>query len=134
MKQSIGDFAMNLINEQTSGKKTNFDTKPVIPGASGPDLSKVKLPDNAMDLILEQSFGLKVEKKAKPVQEAKAPAPVEKTKTRTPDQIVAEFTEIVVKARALLQEMTTCGLLGTSQTPKKKIKAQKATFKYRKNV
>ena len=130
MKESIGDFAMNLINEQLAGKKENFSTKPVVPGASGPDLSKVKVSDNAMNLILEQSFGIKANKPA-PVQETKAFTPVEQPKkvNRTPDQIVAEFAEIVVKARALLQEMTTCGMIGANQAGPVRVGKKKKKLK-----
>ena len=133
MSQSIGDFAMDLIAKDLQKKGIEPIKEQMEPGK---DLSKVKLSDNTYNLIMEQSFGIRVDKKSQPVQKiveftkVKQPTKVNKT----PDQLLAEFTEIIVKARGLLAEMTTCGLLGTSQVPKKKIKTQKSTFKYRKNV
>ena len=111
MSQSIGDFAMNLIANDLKKKGIEPIREAVEPGK---DLSKIKLSDSTINAILEQSFGLKVERKPEapkpqPVVEAKPVVPVKKT----PDQLLAEFTEIIVKARGLLAEMTSRGMIGT---------------------
>ena len=127
MAQSIGDIAMGILANDLKKKGVEPIREAVEPGK---DLSKVKLSDNTYNLIMEQSFGIRPTKKAAPVQETKVFTPVEQPKkvNRTPDQIVAEFTEIVVKSRALLAEMTSCGMIGIGPgkvaKKKKKLKSK----------
>ena len=125
MTQSIGDFAMELIAKDLKKKGIEQISEQVEPGK---DLSKVQLSDNTYNLIMEQSFGIKSEKKPQPVQETKVSTPVEQAVkvNKTPDQLLAEFTDIVVKARALLQEMTTCGMIGVGPGKVKKKKKLKS--------
>lgn len=127
MAQSIGDFAMELIAKDLQKK----GVEPIMEQATpGKDLSKVKLSSNTYDLIMEQSFGIKVDKK--PVQEIKVFIPVEQPKivNKTPDQLLAEFTEIIVKARGLLAEMTTCGMIGVGPGKKTIKRKKKFSRKY----
>jgi len=131
MAQSIGDFAMDLIAKDLQKKGIEPIREQVTPGK---DLSQVKLSDNTYDLIMEQSFGIKVEKKLQPVtkptqvltESKELVQPVKKT----PDQLLAEFTEIIVKARGLLVEMTTCGMIGTGPGKKMIKKKRKFSRKY----
>lgn len=128
--KDIANFAANLISEQVSGKKKSFEA-PILKG-EGPDLRNVKVSSNSVNLILEQSFGIKQSKLEKPKEEVLT----EETKIKevekpikTPNDLLVEFQELILKARGLIQEMTSCGLLGISQVSKKKTKKK---WKYRK--
>lgn len=84
-----------------------------------PDIKEVKVDDDFSSMILESSFGIKQTKpKPKVVETKKAPK-------RDLDSLVTEFFQVVSKAKSLIQEMTTCGMIGTKTMGFKKKKKVK---------
>lgn len=112
---SIGDFAMNLIQENKKGKTVKqlvLENIPAKADPGSPDLTKVNVSEDKMDQILKESFGVQasVQKETPKIQES-VPS---KNNERKPEDILKEFAEVVAKGKQLIHEMTTCGMLGVN--------------------
>ena len=129
---SIGDFAMSLIEQNKNEyKKSVSNGLPVsMPTPEGPDLSKIQVDEATVTDIFAKSFGIKKKAVATPVQESKKI--VEKTKPtrKSPEQLIAEFEQVLTQARSLIQEMTTCGMIGVNMAGPAKKKKLKKKWKY----
>jgi hypothetical protein len=131
---SIGDFAMSLIEQNKDEyKKSVSNGLPVsvTPDPYAPDLSKIRVDEDTVTDIFAKSFGIKkkaVEKK--PVVEKRVPARVVKENKKSPEQLIAEFEQVLIQARGLIQEMTTCGMLGVNMAGPTKKKKLKKKWKY----
>lgn len=105
---SIGDYAEALLKSNkpvvTESRKTTTVYEP-----KAPDLSKVKIEESDINKIIGKSFGIK-------------------PKEKTPNELIAEFTEVVKRGKQIIEEMTSCGMLGVGpattfkSAPKKKSK------------
>jgi len=130
---SIGDFAMSLIEQNKDEyKRSTANGLPVsIPTPDGPDLSKIQVDEATVTDIFARSFGIKKKAVARPVQESKRVEERIKPKTKSPEQLIAEFEQVLVQARGLIQEMTTCGMIGVNMAgPGKKKKKKKKSWTY----
>lgn len=83
-----------------------------------PDISNIEVKDDYASLILERSFGVESKPRQKKIERVRVP-------NRGINALVNEFFEVVSKAKSLIQEMTTCGMLGTNTTGLKKKKKVK---------
>jgi hypothetical protein len=128
--KSIGDFAMSLIEQNKNEyKRSTSNGLPVsIPTPDGPDLSKIQVDEATVTDIFARSFGIKKKAVARPVQESKRVE--ERTKTKSPEQLIAEFEQVLVQARGLIQEMTSCGMIGVNMAGAAKKKKIKKKWKY----
>jgi hypothetical protein len=129
--KSIGDFAMSLIEQNKNEyKRSTSNGLPVsIPTPDGPDLSKIQVDEATVTDIFARSFGIKKKAVARPVQESKRVE--ERTKTKSPEQLITEFEQVLVQARGLIQEMTSCGMIGVNMAgPGKKKKKKKKSWTY----
>lgn len=123
-KISIGDFAMSLIQKNKDEyKKSVSNGLPVTvtPEPNALDISKVNVDESTITEIFEKSFGIKKFVNKKPIK--KVHQVIENKKS--PEQLVAEFEQVLVEARHIIQEMTSCGMLGVNlagPTKRKKIK------------
>lgn len=129
---SIGDFAMSLIqNNKDEYKRGVSNGLPVpAPTPQGPDLSKIEIDEATVTDIFAKSFGIKKKVVAKPIQESKRV--VEKTmpERKSPEQLIAEFEQVLTKAKGLIQEMTSCGMIGVNMAGSAKKKKLKKKWKY----
>jgi hypothetical protein len=129
---SIGDFAMSLIEQNKDEyKRSTANGLPVsVPTPEGPDFSKIQVDEATVTDIFARSFGIKKKAVAKPIQESKKI--VEKTKPtrKSPEQLIAEFEQVLTQARSLIQEMTTCGMIGVNMAGPAKKKKLKKKWKY----
>jgi hypothetical protein len=131
---SIGDFAMSLIEQNKDEyKKSVSNGLPVsvAPDPHAPDFSKIRVDEDTVTDIFAKSFGIKkkaVEKK--PVVEKRVQARVVKENKKSPEQLIAEFEQVLIQARGLIQEMTTCGMLGVNMAGPTKKKKLKKKWKY----
>jgi hypothetical protein len=57
-------------------------------------------------------------------------ARVVKENKKSPEQLIAEFEQVLIQARGLIQEMTTCGMLGVNMAGPTKKKKLKKKWKY----
>jgi hypothetical protein len=125
---SIGDFAMSLIEQNKDEyKKSVSNGLPVsvAPEPNAPDFSKIQVDEATVVDIFARSFGIKKKNVAKPIQESKKIVQKPKPSVKSPEQLIAEFEQVLVQARGLIQEMTSCGMIGVNMagpTKKKKIK------------
>ena len=130
--KSIGDFALSLIEKNKDEyKRSTSNGLPVsVPTPDGPDLSKIQVDEATVTDIFAKSFGIKKKVVAKPIQESKKI--VEKTKptSKSPEQLIAEFEQVLTQAKSLIQEMTTCGMIGVNMAGSAKKKKLKKKWKY----
>jgi hypothetical protein len=49
---------------------------------------------------------------------------------KSPEQLIAEFEQVLVQARGLIQEMTSCGMIGVNMAGPTKKKKLKKKWKY----
>jgi len=114
----IGDFALNLIKK---GKVTKGPSSaPVNPLAQPSienqvDITNIRVPDSLTESILSQSFGITT--KVNP----KKPQVVEGRKK----ELRRDFNNTVTHLRELIEEMTTCGMIGTNVMRAKPLKKKK---------
>ena len=115
----LDDSILNKLAEQIMGSgqinvarptPSIFESKD-----SGPDYSNVQVPDDYVNKITGKPTKI-VETKTsnKVVKEAKV------------NILISELSQVIQKAKGIIQELTTCGMIGTSpgvvQKSKKKIK------------
>lgn len=127
--KSIGDFALSLIEKNKDEyKKSVSNGLPVsVPTPDGPDYSNIKVDEATVTDIFAKSFGLKKKTVSKPIRESRV---LESKKTKSPKELVAEFEQVLVQARQIIQEMTTCGMLGVNMAGPVKKKKIKKKWKY----
>ena len=128
--KSIGDFALSLIEKNKDEYKRSVSNGlPVsVPTPDGPDYSNIKVDEATVTDIFAKSFGLKKKTVSKPIRESRVLEP--KKKTKSPEELVAEFEEVLIQARQIIQEMTTCGMLGVNMAGPTKKKKLKKKWKY----
>lgn len=108
----IGDFAASLILENKN-PVTKAKIKPIVE-SKGPDISKI---------VVEESFVNKIT-----------------GKKRSPEELIKEFESLLIKGKELINEMTSCGMIGTTQAPtqptavKPKIKKKKKKVQEERNI
>lgn len=116
---SIGSFAEQLL-QQTQEDIKEGKTPPIMsPESAGfgmkapddvPDVQNVNVDNSYVDQILNEGFNVPVKNTSLP---RKKPSP--KSSTRKPDDILKEFMQVVEKGKALIDEMTCVGMIGTNQ-------------------
>lgn len=105
--QSIGSFAMNLIEENEVQAPISMDNMESIPDSSIPDISKIELPDTLNESLL----GITVPKKPIVTQIQK------KTSTEDLNILLQEFKDVLSEMKETLEalnEMTTVGAIGVN--------------------
>jgi hypothetical protein len=129
---SIGDFALSLIEKNKDEyKRSTANGLPVsIPTPDGPDLSKIQVDEATVTDIFAKSFGIKKKTVAKPLQESKKIVEKASPVKKSPEQLIAEFEQVLTQARSLIQEMTTCGMIGVNMAGPAKKKKLKKKWKY----
>jgi hypothetical protein len=130
---SIGDFAMSLIEQNKDEyKKSVSNGLPVsvAPEPNAPDFSKIQVDEATVVDIFARSFGIKKKAVARPVQESKRVEERIKPKTKSPEQLIAEFEQVLTQAKGLIQEMTSCGMIGVNMAGPAKKKKLKKKWKY----
>jgi len=129
---SIGDFAMSLIEKNKDEyKKSTANGLPVsVPTPDGPDLSKIQVDEATVTDIFAKSFGIKKKAVARPVQESKKIVEKINPPKKSPEQLIAEFEQVLTQAKGLIREMTTCGMIGVNMAGPIKKKKIKKKFKY----
>lgn len=129
---SIGDFAMSLIQKNKDEYKRSVSNGlPVsTPIPEGPDLSKIQVDEATVTDIFAKSFGIKKKVVAKPIQESKRLVEKPRPTSKSPEQLIAEFEQVLTQARSLIQEMTTCGMIGVNMAGPTKKKKLKKKWKY----
>lgn len=127
---SIGDFALSLIeNNKDEYKQSTTNGLPVsVPMPDGPDYSNIKVDEDTVTDIFAKSFGIKKKPVSKPIKESRIVQP--KKTTRSPEILIAEFEQVLSQARHLIQEMTTCGMIGVNMAGSTKKKKLKKKWKY----
>jgi hypothetical protein len=131
--KSIGDFAMSLIERNKDEyKKSVSNGLPVsvAPEPNAPDFSKIQVDEATVVDIFARSFGIKKKTVAKPIQESKKIVQKPKSSMKSPEQLIAEFEQVLVQARGLIQEMTSCGMIGVNMAGAAKKKKIKKKWKY----
>jgi hypothetical protein len=119
----IANIAESILkSESKQGKLVSTPQGIIRPNA--PDISKVTVPHSYTNTILEHSFGEKTTKKVSPVVR-------ESNQTVNPEVYVKKLMHLIQEAKNLIDEMTTCGSIGTNMggTPKVKAKKKKITRK-----
>ena len=117
-------FADALVEQETkqlvkTGTKIFNDPQKGIIKVTGPDLSKIKTDDKFINSILEHSFGVIPEVKKEKIE------PIKETK-KTPEDYTKELMNLIKQAQNLINEMTSCGNIGTATVePKQPIKKKK---------
>jgi hypothetical protein len=128
--KNLVSVAERLMQEMQSPKPASKTSTFVAPknGPAGPDISKIQLPDSLVESILEFSG-----------KKPKVEAVVEEVESVNEEQVIEnKVTDLILKlntllkeARAVVQEMTTAGMIGTNQkfvlNKKKKNGPTKAT-------
>jgi hypothetical protein len=145
-KQEDIDFALlaeSMIEEERKEiKKSGTNLKVaqynnLVPDST-PDISKVQLDDSIVESLINGKSIL-VKQASKPVsQKIKAIQP--KQEQKSVEELVEELSDLIVRAKTLITEMTTCGSIGVAtieptETPKQKAKkkikmALRKKFKY----
>jgi hypothetical protein len=128
--KSIGDFALSLIEKNKDEYKRSVSNGlPVsVPIPDGPDYSNIKVDEDTVTDIFAKSFGLKKKPVSKPIKESRIIQT--KKSVRSPEVLIAEFEEVLSQARYLIQEMTTCGMIGVNMSGPTKKKKLKKKWKY----
>lgn len=128
--KSIGDFALSLIEKNKDEYKRSVSNGlPVsVPIPDGPDYSNIKVDEDTVTDIFAKSFGLKKKPVSKPIKEFRVIQT--KKSVRSPEVLIAEFEEVLSQARYLIQEMTTCGMVGVNMAGPTKKKKLKKKWKY----
>lgn len=130
---SIGDFALSLIEKNKDEYKRSVSNGlpvSVTPDPRAPDFSKIQVDEATVTDIFAKSFGIKKKVVAKPIQESKRIIEKPKPTNKSPEQLIAEFEQVLTQARSLIQEMTTCGMIGVNMAGPAKKKLKKKKWKY----
>lgn len=131
--KSIGDFAMSLIQKNKDEYKRSVSNGlpvSVTPDPTAPDFSKIHVDEATVTDIFAKSFGIKKKVVAKPIQESKKIIEKKKPASKSPEQLIAEFEQVLTQAKSLIQEMTTCGMIGVNMAGPAKKKKLKKKWKY----
>ncbi|MFA6315680.1 MAG: hypothetical protein WC648_04935 [Candidatus Paceibacterota bacterium] len=114
--KSIVHAAEDIFNSMRSGKSTiphpavaSPPNAPATTTAYVPDIRSVSMDNNYSNAILEQAFGIKTNK---PTKKVESKQPVAK---KSLNDLVEEFAKVVSRAKELIQEMTTCGMIGVGK-------------------
>lgn len=128
---SIGDFALSLIEKNKDEYKHGISNGlPVAtPRPDGPDYSNIRVDEDTVTDIFARSFGIKKKAVSKPIRESRMLEPKKKPK-KSPEQLIAEFEVVLSQARSLIQEMTSCGMIGVNMAGPVKKKKIKKKWKY----
>jgi hypothetical protein len=128
---SIGDFAMSLIEQNKNEyKKSTSNGLPVsvTPDPKAPDFSKIHVDEETVTDIFAKSFGIKRKPVSKKLHESRREQP--RKQTKSPEQLIAEFEQVLTQAKGLIQEMTSCGMIGVNMAGPAKKKKLKKKWKY----
>jgi hypothetical protein len=127
---SIGDFALSLIQKNKDEYKHGISSGlPVAtPRPDGPDYSNIRVDEDTVTDIFAKSFGIKKKAVSKSIKESQVVAP--KKTTKSPEQLIAEFEVVLSQARSLIQEMTSCGMIGVNMAGPVKKKKKLKKWKY----
>lgn len=120
MATSVLKAAEDIFTSMLKGEsKPIRPSTPYLPKDDGPqvDIREVTVPDDYTNLILEKSFEVEVEKK---------PVKQKVSINETAQSLVSEFSSLLVRAKQLIEAMTTCGMIGVNTAkPKQKIPVKK---------
>lgn len=111
MRQSIGDFAENLIRSQSMGQTVQQNQHPTsnrpqrTTKPSSGDISNVHVSNDVIGSIMEESFGVSTGEveKAQPLSEG-----------LLTESTAQELIESINSLKTMIQEMTTAGALGVN--------------------
>ena len=128
--KSIGDFALSLIEKNKDEYKRSVSNGlPVAtPEPQGPDLTKIQVDEETVTDIFAKSFGIKRKPVSKKLHESRREEP--KKQSKSPEQLIAEFEQVLTQAKGLIQEMTSCGMIGVNMAGPAKKKKLKKKWKY----
>lgn len=105
------EATQNIFNSMSKGVDPIVETKAILPDGA-PDLSKIKLPDNFTNMIMESSFNEVSPKKV--IKETK-----QVSINETVNKLMTEFNTLLTRAKQVIDELTSCGMIGTNTAPKK---------------
>jgi len=127
---SIGDFALSLIQKNKDEYKHGVSNGlPVAtPRSDGPDYSNIKVDEDTVTDIFARSFGIKKKAVSKSIKEYRREQP--RKQSKSPEQLIAEFEQVLSQAKGLIQEMTSCGMIGVNMAGPAKKKKIKKKWKY----
>lgn len=129
-KTSIIDIAMgvlsnmdgteDVIQEQAPPRKSVDEIFKESTSAAVPDIKDMEVPEDYVSYILEggsisSQRKQRVEKQSKPIKESKQSLNEAKM-----SDLVTRLSQLISEAKTLIQEMTSCGTIGTNQMPSKK--------------
>lgn len=129
-KTSIIDIAMgvlsnmdgteDVIQEQAPPRKSVEEVFKESTSAAVPDIKDMEVPDDYVSYILEggsisSQRKQRLEKQSKPIKESKQSLNEAKM-----SDLVVRLSQLISEAKTLIQEMTSCGTIGTNQMPSKK--------------
>ena len=104
---SVGDFAMSVLNDMA--KNPSKSLKPSLKESSigsdrAPDISHIEVPDDFARAIVEGK---------KPQVLKTKPKQIKETMESRMEELVERFSTLVSEAKQLMNEMTSCGNIGT---------------------
>lgn len=112
MSKTVRQAADDIFQRMLSGKDETplKQVRESIPVGSpiAPDIKDIELSDSYSNYILESAFDVKV--KPKPVEKSKV-----KPSEKDVNALLSEFYQVVSRAKQLVQEMTTCGMIGVGK-------------------
>lgn len=129
-KTSIIDIAMgvlsnmdgteDVIQEQAPPRKSVEEVFKESTSAAVPDIKDMEVPDDYVSYILEggsisSQRKQRLEKQSKPIKESKQSLNEAKM-----SDLVVRLSQLISEAKTLIQEMSSCGTIGTNQMPSKK--------------
>lgn len=126
--QKILDAALELFNQGEITPQREPVSLPADPEA--PDLSKFDLSESQINAMLS---GKPLLQQKELLNQPKAPKPVIQEE-KTFEELLKEFNDVVGQAVKLLKEMTSCGMIGTSSAPPKKVKKKTTPIKQKKRT
>jgi len=107
----IANIAESILKTESKQGKLVSTPKGII-RPNGPDISKVTVPAKYTKAILENSFGKTVD-----VEEINEEESVEAS-PKNPEVYVKELMRLIQEAKELINEMTSCGSIGTNMAGK----------------
>lgn len=129
-KESSKPSYLSLIEQvlQKDSKEIKKGTIATIPEQNQLDVSKISLDESKASDLMSQCFGVKSE--VRPKHKISPPQKIKESDLETKLQIfVTKFSQMLIEGKELINEMTTCGMIGTAQAPThNKIKKKKKRF------
>lgn len=113
----LADFAESILIEESKKGPVIPDAPSVesLPPQSQLDIRNIEVPDDFVTTIVE----------------GKSPAPVKKVQPKITEtkvdhkELITKFMALLEEGKKLINEMTTCGMIGTTSAPVKPVKKMK---------